>query len=318
MSALVAVLSGLGFAAGLILAGSAFLGSKATDIRQSLLELGMLRGDPGNMARVGLQGGPFWHPEGPIEDGFLARASRAIGASLAAGEIGTWIESSPVSRWLEICEETPSYLVGQVAICSAAGSISALFAIALSVAMGLDLPFTALLGGLLLCCLGAGCAPLFSLRARAQARRAELRRATGAFLDLVVLGLAGGMGLEGALQAAGEVGKSWGMVRIVQVLNWGRDAGITPWASLGLLGTRYGVSQLEELSAMMALAGTEGAKVRESLAAKAASLRVLEQAEAESAANALTERMFLPGVVLLVGFLVFIGYPAFVRVLVGL
>jgi tight adherence protein C len=318
MNAVIGVLSGLGLAAGLILAGSVLFGSDATDIRRSLLDLGMLRGNSEESAHTALRGGPLWVPEGPSDTRFLDRLSRSIGNPLVDGKIGKWMDSGLVARWLEICDETPAYLAGQMAISAAAGLISALFAIAVSSAMGLALPLTGLLGGLLLCCLGTGCAPLVSLRTRAQTKKAELRKATGAFLDLVVLALAGGMGLEGAFQAAGEVGKSWGMIRIVQVLNWGRDAGLTPWASLGLLGARYGVSQLEELSAMMALAGAEGAKVRESLAAKAASLRVLEQAEAESAANALTERMFLPGVVLLVGFLVFIGYPAFVRVLVGL
>jgi len=318
MNVVTGVLSGLGLGAGLVLAGSALLGSDAPDIRQSLLELGMLRGNSQQTAHTGLGGSPLWVAEGPSEARFLDRLSRSVGNPLVEGNIGRWIDSSFVSRWLEMCDDTPASLVGQIVICALAGLISALFAAGVSSAMGLDLPLTGLFGGSLLCVFGAACAPLVSLRTRAETRKAELRKATGAFLDLVVLALAGGMGLEGAFQAAGEVGRSWGMLRIVHVLNWGRDAGLTPWASLALLGARYGVSQLEELSAMMALAGTEGAKVRDSLAAKAASLRVLEQAEAESSANALTERMFLPGVVLLVGFLVFIGYPAFVRVLVGL
>ena len=39
--------------------------------------------------------------------------------------------------------------------------------------------------------------------------------------------------------------------------------------------------------------------------------------EAESAANAMTERLFLPGALLLLGFLVFIGFPAVQRILGG-
>ena len=41
------------------------------------------------------------------------------------------------------------------------------------------------------------------------------------------------------------------------------------------------------------------------------------QAEAESAANAMTERLFVPGALLLLGFLLFIGYPAFQRIIGG-
>jgi len=65
------------------------------------------------------------------------------------------------------------------------------------------------------------------------------------------------------------------------------------------------------------LAGTEGARIRQSLTARSASLRRHEQAEAESSANAMTERLFLPGALLLIGFLLFIGYPAVHRILGG-
>ncbi len=75
--------------------------------------------------------------------------------------------------------------------------------------------------------------------------------------------------------------------------------------------------ELIELSSTLELAGTEGARVRQSLQARAVSFRRHEQADAESTANSATERMFLPGALLLVGFLLFIGYPAFSRVIGG-
>ena len=56
----------------------------------------------------------------------------------------------------------------------------------------------------------------------------------------------------------------------------------------------------------------------QSLAAKAASLRTHELAEAETADQAATERMSLPIVMLFAGFLFFIGFPAVERVLTGL
>jgi hypothetical protein len=77
------------------------------------------------------------------------------------------------------------------------------------------------------------------------------------------------------------------------------------------------VPELVELATTVQLAGTEGARIRQSLTARAASLRRHEQAEAESAANAMTERLFVPGALLLLGFLLFIGYPAFQRILGG-
>ena len=84
-----------------------------------------------------------------------------------------------------------------------------------------------------------------------------------------------------------------------------------------MLGVDLGVSELEELAAAVGLAGQEGARIRSSLAAKASTARRHELAEAESEANTVTERLFLPGVLLLTGFILFIGYPAVARILGG-
>ena len=75
---------------------------------------------------------------------------------------------------------------------------------------------------------------------------------------------------------------------------------------------------LGELAASVTLAGEQGAKVRASLTAKAASLREHEVRDAEADAEAATERMTIPLVMLLAGFVVFIGYPAMQRVLTSL
>ena len=68
----------------------------------------------------------------------------------------------------------------------------------------------------------------------------------------------------------------------------------------------------------MSLAGTEGARVRESLAVKATSLRSHALAEAEAEAEATTEKMAMPVVLLFVGFLILVGYPAIDLILNGL
>ena len=52
--------------------------------------------------------------------------------------------------------------------------------------------------------------------------------------------------------------------------------------------------------------------------AKAATLRRRGLADVESAANAANERMAMPVVLLVVGLIVFIGYPAIARILHGL
>jgi hypothetical protein len=86
---------------------------------------------------------------------------------------------------------------------------------------------------------------------------------------------------------------------------------------LSRLGHTLGIDEFGELAATVGLAGMEGAKIRATLAARAASIRRHELANAEAEANALTEKLFIPGTFLLVGFLIFIGYPAFTRIASG-
>jgi Flp pilus assembly protein TadB len=158
---------------------------------------------------------------------------------------------------------------------------------------------------------------LANVRSESKARRHHVRVVVGTFVDLVVLSLAGGVGIEGALLAAAEISPDWAARRIARALHLARDTGEPSWEALSALGDELGVAELTELAATLQLAGTEGARVRQSLSARATSLRRHEQAEAESAANAMTERLFLPGALLLLGFLLFIGYPAVSRILTG-
>jgi tight adherence protein C len=96
-----------------------------------------------------------------------------------------------------------------------------------------------------------------------------------------------------------------------------RDTGEPPWEALSRVGETLGIVELSELAATVGLAGMEGTRVRATLVARAASIRRHELANAEAEANALTEKLFVPGSFLLVGFLLFIGYPAFTRIAAG-
>ncbi|MGD0638512.1 MAG: type II secretion system F family protein [Nitrososphaerales archaeon] len=169
----------------------------------------------------------------------------------------------------------------------------------------------------LVCFVGGASVPVFAFASEAKAKRRHARQVTCTFLDLVILGLAGGMGIESALLAAAQLGESDLSRRILAALLLGRDSGEAPWAALGRLGATLGIQELEDLAATAKLAGSEGASIRASLAARASSIRRHQLSEAEADANATTERMFLPGILLLLGFLLFIGYPAFARIVSG-
>jgi Flp pilus assembly protein TadB len=160
--------------------------------------------------------------------------------------------------------------------------------------------------------------PDLLLRAQAADRRRDFTTALGSYLDLVVISLAGGAGVEGALHDAASIGTGWAHARLRTVIDRTRLTGESPWAALGRLGDDLGVAALSELAASASLAGTEGARIRRSLTAKATALRNRQRAEAEADAQAATERMAVPTVLLLAGFMLLIGYPAVHAVLTGL
>ena len=160
--------------------------------------------------------------------------------------------------------------------------------------------------------------PVFSLRARAARRRQAFRHALSCFLDLVAIRLAGGAGIDTALVESATAGHGWAFDELRYGLSRSRLAGRPPWQGFARLGTELCVAELSELAGSMALAGDEGARVRVSLAAKAAAMRTRALTDAERNAQAASERMSLPIVVLMAGFVVFLGYPAVVNVVHGI
>lgn len=160
--------------------------------------------------------------------------------------------------------------------------------------------------------------PSIALKAKAADRRRSFRHAFSAFLDIVSISLAGGRGVESALYAGAEAGQGWALAELRRSLLEARLLGETPWAALARLGHDLDIPELGELAASASLAGSEGARVRVSLAAKARSLRLRGLTDIEAAAQSASERMSLPIVALLLGFIVFLTYPAISQVLNGL
>ncbi|TNC40000.1 type II secretion system F family protein [Mumia zhuanghuii] len=155
------------------------------------------------------------------------------------------------------------------------------------------------------------------LATEAADRRRDFRHVVSAYLDLVSMNLAGGRGVPEALASAAELSDGWAMVRIRDTIESSRLQGVTPWNALGDLGTEMAIEELRDLAAALALVAEDGAQVRESLSARAASMRQRELADVESRAAERSQSMLVAQLLLCVGFLLFLIYPA-VSELVGL
>lgn len=152
--------------------------------------------------------------------------------------------------------------------------------------------------------------PDLPLAEKVEERRRAFRHAFSAYLDLVTILLAGGAGIESALEGAAESGDGWAFAEIRGALRRARLTRRTPWDAFDQLGHELGVNELIELAASVSLAGDHGARVKGSLTAKADALRAAQAAELEAAAETRTEKMIVPVVVMILGLVLFIAFGA--------
>ncbi|MHA6631111.1 type II secretion system F family protein [Pseudonocardia sichuanensis] len=249
-----------------------------------------------------------------VDAGWVDRVGRPfVGPMRSLGLPGTRL-----GRDLAVLGRATSGHLAQKAVLSLAGlllpAIAQLVLALVGAAPGIELP---VLAALVLAAAGF-VAPDLGVRRDAAALRTGFRHALSGYLDLVWITLAGGAGVDSALGDCVAIGRGWAFDQIRRALDTARLTRVTPWATLRRLGEELDVTELAELAGTVSLAGTEGAKVRVSLGARAAAMRTRQITEAEGAAEAATERMSLPVMVLFLGFLTLIAFPALVQVLEGL
>ncbi len=157
--------------------------------------------------------------------------------------------------------------------------------------------------------------PVRRVATASRVRRSDMDLAVAVYLDLVNVLLAGGAGVETAMLAAAGAGDGFSFEQIRLALVRAQSSRGSYWDSLRELGERTGVESLEDVAHSVQLAGEHGARIRQSLAAKASALRGKNLARIEHEAEQRTEHMGLPIVLLFLGFILLVGYPAFVGTL---
>jgi hypothetical protein len=165
----------------------------------------------------------------------------------------------------------------------------------------------------LACGVGLFFAPDLVTRVNAAERRSDFRHALTSYLDLVALERGAGAGPTEALESAAEIGGGWAFQRISVALDAARRAGDAPWTALARLARETGVSELADLADIAEVAGHEGAKILDTLAARAASMRAQAQAADRAKAGARSTTMVIPIALLGVGFLVLMIFPVLDR-----
>jgi Flp pilus assembly protein TadB len=178
---------------------------------------------------------------------------------------------------------------------------------------GRSLPWTIPAGGTLI--LGAAMffAPDLVTWANARQKRADFRHALTSYLDLVALERGAGAAPTEALEAAAEVGHGWAFERIRAALSRARKASAPPWDGLADLADEIGITELTDLAEIAGVAGQEGARILDTLSARAESMRAEALAATKAEAGARSTTMVLPIALLAGGFLVLLIFPDFYR-----
>jgi hypothetical protein len=165
----------------------------------------------------------------------------------------------------------------------------------------------------LLCGVGLFFAPDLVNRVNAAERRTDFKRALTSYLDLVALERGAGAGPTEALEAAAEIGDGWAFRRISAALDAARRAGAAPWTALSRLARETGIRELADVADIAEVAGQEGAKILDTLAARAASMRAEALAADRATAGSRSTTMVIPIALLGAGFLLLLIFPIVYR-----
>jgi hypothetical protein len=250
---------------------------------------------------------------------------RTVNASKAAPHgkerIGLWaIKSLPAGLWVRT--PTRELAVLRISVAQFYGDKIAFAFLGLLIPPLLSVFFNFLGLGLPITLSGAASAglaavmffvPNYNVIDDAKKARLEFTRALGAYIDLVALERNNGSGVRQAMEAAALVGDSWVFTRLSEELTRSRWSGQPPWDALHTLADELGLPELDDFADIMRLSGEEGASVYSHLRARSAAMRTAMLNDEVAEANAVGERMTIPGSLLGVVFMALLVAPSLLR-----
>jgi Flp pilus assembly protein TadB len=263
----------------------------------SRLEAALARLDPGTAAEPGADMRPASAP--------ARRLARRIAAELP------WLPVPAAD--LALLGKDPASWIAAKAGCGVLGlALPGLLAGLASLA-GAGLPWSVTAVMSLLCGAGLFFAPDVVTKVNAAERRTDFRRALTSYLDLVALARGAGAGPTESLEAAAEIGDGWAFQRISAALDAARRAGAAPWTALARLARETGITELADVADIAEVAGQEGARILDTLAARAASMRAEALAADRATASSRSTTMVIPIALLGAGFLLLLIFPIIYR-----
>jgi Flp pilus assembly protein TadB len=260
-------------------------------------------------------------PGGPRLDVALARihaagtqdpqehAFRAAGQRLSA--MAPWLPV-PAADLALLGKDREQFVVSKV-VCGLIG-LALIPVMSVGVVLtGHQLPWTAPAAASLLLGVLLFFAPDLVTRVNAAEKRTDFRHALTSYLDLVALERGAGAGPTEALEVAAQIGGGWAFARIDAALTAARKSSRPPWEGLASLAAQTGVTELADLAEIAEVAGHEGARILQTLAARAESMRNEALAATRAKAGSRSTTMVVPIALLGIGFLLLLIFPIVYR-----
>lgn len=233
----------------------------------------------------------------------------AAGRAASPIEVFAGDAANRLARDLAVCDRTSAKFASDRVINTAVFAFlpGVVFLLALTGTVGLS-PLM-----LLVVTIGAGAAGWIyttpALKRSAAEARKDFDSSLASYFELVSLAFAGGKGPHDALRDPASIGTGPAFRQLRAAMNASYERREAPWVTLTELGERLGVQSLIDLGASITLA-SDGAPVVESLRAKAETMREQTMSAQEARAEARSETMGVPIVLMFGGFLILFGYPA--------
>jgi Flp pilus assembly protein TadB len=238
-----------------------------------------------------------------------------IGGWVAAQLAQRGIRYRSLQQDLALTRQTFDALMGRKVVAAGGGFLVALLGFGFAqYGAGVSLPPGAPVMAAVLVGAALFVAPDIDVRKEAARRRREFTEHLAIYLELVALEMAGYAAAEAALPQAARYGGTWSMLLIRDTLLRARLSGEDRWDALTALGERIGVADLRDLGSLVKTVADDGAQVRQTLSARAASMRRALLAEDDIEAKRRKQMMGLAGLLIAAGFMLFVGYPAFVNI----
>ena len=241
--------------------------------------------------------------------GYQQSLSLSLGRWLVKRLRTTTLADEEVASDLEVVGRPVELYAGSVMLTAIFGASLGPILWATAAMTGTTVPFVVPVWAMMFGAVVGWFLPRLLLRAEATEARRNFRHALGAYLDVLVLLLAAQEGPESAMDLAAQAGQGPAFAELRRAVWQARLGGYAVWDTLDDLGRRLRIGELREVAAAGSLAGESGAAVRQSLTAKARSLRQAALAEAETTARQRSQALFGPLVLMGLGFVVFLVYP---------